>query len=369
MMRALRDGLSTRGHPVSVLSLQLATGIRNTLARRVWRRVDRSSEEVRRIRRALRRLADELRTVPEDAVCVAFEAWTAAICAESGRRTIYRVAGLGSITDEWIRNGFVDAKSRHIPWLRATERRGFQSAARVVTLSPAGRAAIAGLGAAAENVVVIANGIDPGPPPEPRSVSGDGGDRDRSDDAEVRLLCVANLRPVKGVDVLAIALAGLEDDVRRRVRFVHLGDGNAPGNPTFEHARDTLTRAGVAHEFCGAVPPRRVDAELRAADLFVLPSRVEMFSNALLEAMAAALPIVATDAGASAAVLGERAHTDGLVVPPGDAAALAAALARAIGDLALRRAQGTANRARVQAEFSLERTIESYAALVCEVAR
>ena len=358
----LGAGLRRQGHDVATVSRPYAANVGNSLVRRVWRRIDYSSEEVRRIRGALGGLAADLRDVPRDTVCIAFEAWSAATCVESGLTTICRVAGLGSITDEWIRNGFVDGASRHVPWLRTTERHGFQGAARVVALSSAGREAVAGLGAAAESVVVIPNGIAAGVCPGPRAVSD-------CDDAEVRLLCVANLRPVKGVDVLATALAGLDDDVRRRVRLVHLGDGNAPGNSTFERARDTLTRADVAHEFCGAVPPERVDAELRAADLFVLPSRVEMFSNALLEAMAAALPIVATDAGASAAVLGERARMDGLVVPPGDAVALAAALARAIRDPALRRAHGLANRARVETEFSVERTIDSYAALVREVAR
>lgn len=357
-LRLLRDGLTQRGHAVTVCACPLAAKVRNTLLRRAWRRIDPSSEEVHRIRRALRELGDAARSATPDTVCLAFEAWTAAACARAGRRTVLRVAGLGAITDEWIRNGFVAAGSRHVPGLRSLEREGFERAARVVALSTAGRAAVAGLGAADSRVIVIPNGVALPPPRRPRA---------RAD--RMTILCVANLRPVKGVDVLARALAGVPPASRASVRLVHLGGGNATGNRTFEEARGALAAAGVEHEFRGAVSAADVASALAAADVFVLPSRVEMFPNALLEAMAAGLPAVATAVGAVPEILGPENAEAGLLVPPDDEAALGGAIVRLLEHDGLRAERGRANRSRVAERYSLEGTVDAYAALLRDVAR
>jgi glycosyltransferase involved in cell wall biosynthesis len=358
MLRHLRDGLRARGHAVSILSRPLTRGVRQTLFRRAWRRLDASSEEVHRIRLALTDLEGAVESAAEGAVCVAFEAWTAAICARAGRRTIYRVAGLGSITDEWIRNGFVSARSRHVAWLRALEREGFEAAERVVVLAEAGRRAIAGLGADDDRVTLVPNGI----------AVGDSVDRSDRDGRVVTALCVANLRPVKGVDVLARAVAALPERRRAMVRLVHVGAGADPGNPGYARARAALEGSRVDHEFRGALPPDGVQAALREADVFVLPSRKEMFSNALLEAMAAGLPVIGTAVGATPEVLGMETAAAGLVVPPDDPEALTAALDRLIGDGELRRLRGSANRERVLARYTLDHTLDAYARLVRQVA-
>src|SRR5205085_7244813 len=90
-----------------------------------------------------------------------------------------------------------------------------------------------------------------------------------------------------------------------------------------------------------------LDACLAAADVAVLPSLQEGLGVAALEAMAAARPVVASRVGGlgEAVVHGET----GLLVPPADPGALAAALARLIGDPALRVRLGAAGRARVLA--------------------
>ena len=363
-LRHLQTGLAERGHAVTLLSHPLMRGVRNTLVRRPGgqgrnrRQIDASSEEVHRIRKALRSLEAEVRAGPPDAVCMAFEAWTAAVCAQAARRTIYRVAGLGSITDEWIRNRFIDGSSRQVPWLRERERAGFASTDRLVVLSEAGRRAVSGLGAAPDRICVIPNGIDVGTAPERLRASG----------RPVTILSVANLRHVKGVDVLARAVAALDESTRGGVRLLHVGDGNEPGNPCFEAALDALDAAGVQHEFRGVVSADGVAAALAEADVFVLPSRVEMFPNALLEAMASGLPAIGTDVGAVPEILGQANAASGLLVPPDDAGALSHALAALLRSDALRRDRGAANRERIRESFSLTSTLDAYAALIRRVA-
>ncbi|MGD0265460.1 MAG: glycosyltransferase family 4 protein [Candidatus Methylomirabilota bacterium] len=109
----------------------------------------------------------------------------------------------------------------------------------------------------------------------------------------------------------------------------------------------------------GEVPDVR--PHLRAASAFVFPSWAEGLPNALLEAMAMALPCVATDIGpiADAAINGEEA----LLVPVRSPRELAAALARILTQPALAARLGRAARKRVEAEFSLERAVDVLEAL------
>ncbi len=93
----------------------------------------------------------------------------------------------------------------------------------------------------------------------------------------------------------------------------------------------------------------------RLFDVFVLPSRAEGLSQALLEAMALALPVIASRAGGNVDVV--RDGEDGLLVPPRDPGAFAAALARLLGDVALRRHLGERARRAARERFPLEATV------------
>jgi glycosyltransferase involved in cell wall biosynthesis len=104
--------------------------------------------------------------------------------------------------------------------------------------------------------------------------------------------------------------------------------------------------------FLGQV--RDVAPYLAAADVFVLSSDAEGFSNALLEAMASSLACVATDVGGNAEALAEGA---GVVVPPRDESALAAALTALLADESRRKALGEAARRRAVETFGLERMV------------
>lgn len=116
----------------------------------------------------------------------------------------------------------------------------------------------------------------------------------------------------------------------------------------------------------GTLPSHKVVERMRAADLFVLSSHEEGISNAALEAMACGLPVVTTNAGGMAEAV--RDGIDGFVVPVRDIAALTDRIARLLADPALREQMGRSARARVEAEFSLERQArvfeEMYASVV-----
>ena len=122
--------------------------------------------------------------------------------------------------------------------------------------------------------------------------------------------------------------------------------------------------AGPGVRFAGELSD--VSPWLRAADAFVLPSSAEGLSNAMLEAMAAALPIVATRVGGAADCI-EHGRS-GLLVPPEDTNALADTLAGLLADP--HRAQlGARARAIAEQRFSLESLADRLAALYVELGR
>jgi glycosyltransferase involved in cell wall biosynthesis len=106
------------------------------------------------------------------------------------------------------------------------------------------------------------------------------------------------------------------------------------------------------------LPQDELIERMRRWDIFVLSTLGETMSRALMEAQACALPIVATDvSGVSAAI---RHGENGLLVPPKDAAALAAALDQLVRDPSLRNRLGARGRAHVVEHYSAERCWNSY---------
>src|SRR5262249_40414766 len=94
---------------------------------------------------------------------------------------------------------------------------------------------------------------------------------------------------------------------------------------------------------------------------FVLPSESEGFPNAVLEAMAAGLPIVASDLPALREIVTDK--EDGLLVPSGDPDALARALCCVIGNRELAWRMGGKGRESVRARFSVERMVSAFEAI------
>ncbi len=109
-----------------------------------------------------------------------------------------------------------------------------------------------------------------------------------------------------------------------------------------------------------------VAAVMAAFDIFALPSRWEGFGLVLLEAMAQGLPIVGSAAGSIPEIVVEG--ETGLLVPPGDAAALGRALASLAADPARARSLGAAGRRRLDTVYGLRRMIDAYTRLYRELA-
>ncbi|MBX6364984.1 MAG: glycosyltransferase [Gemmatimonadetes bacterium] len=164
------------------------------------------------------------------------------------------------------------------------------------------------------------------------------------------------LVPEKGVDVLIDALARLP-----AVRLL-LVLGAGPERPRLEARARAAGLAERVH-FAGRIDSRRMPDWLAALDALALPSRTtrrwsEQFGRILVEAMACGVPVVASDAGEIRHVVGDA----GVLVPEGDAAALAAAVAPLAADPGRREAFGRRGRERVLQRFTHERIAADTAA-------
>ena len=225
----------------------------------------------------------------------------------------------------------------------------------LVTCTAAGAAHLGALSPSPEKVTLVHHGLDFSRfPISPRPASLRDG---RSDRDPAIILSVGRAVEKKGFDDLLQALALLPRELSWR--FIHIG-----GGPLLEALKSQAESLGISGriEWLGPQDQPAVLARLQSGDLFVLASRVardgdrDGLPNVLLEAQSQSLPVVATRAGAIEELIigGEN----GLLVEPGDRSALAAAIARLIGDPAQRAKLGARGAARLVREFSLDHGID-----------
>jgi len=177
-----------------------------------------------------------------------------------------------------------------------------------------------------------------------------------------RVVAVANLRREKGHDVLLRAAA----DVVCAFPDAHVE--LVGGGAELQALRTLAHELGLERVVSFLGHREDVRSRLDAADIFVLPSRSEAFPNAVLEAMAAGLPVIASDVGGVREVV--RHAATGLIVPPGDPVALASAICRLMADPPLAHGLGDAARTEVTARYSFDRMIDQFEALyLTELAR
>lgn len=235
--------------------------------------------------------------------------------------------------------------------LRASETAALAGATEVIVSSATTAWLLAEeYGVPAEQVTVVRPGTEPAPP-----ARGSGG-------AAPALLAVGSVVPRKGYDVLIAALADLAD---LAFHLTIVGDrGRDLGTASAISAQISAMDLTACVTLAGAVPEKELAAFYAGADLFVLASRYEGYGMAYADAIAHGLPVVGCDAGAVREVVGDA----GILVPPDDPAALAAALRPLISDAAAR--ERLAARARMAAS-RLPRWAESgrqFAAVLTRVA-
>jgi len=167
------------------------------------------------------------------------------------------------------------------------------------------------------------------------------------------VLTVGRMVPYKGLDVLLAAAERLD------ARVVLVGGG--PEEPRLR------ALAGRRVEFAGRVSDDDLVAHYHAADVFCLPSVTiaEAFGIVLLEAMACGLPLVTTALPTGVSAVNRQGVT-GIVVPPGDAGALAEALRAMLADEARRKTYGAAAREVLETEYTAALMAARYVTLYRE---
>jgi len=216
------------------------------------------------------------------------------------------------------------ARVASLAWRRRRERRVVRSATRVICNSDfTRRAVLSAYGPAESNVLTIHKAVDVSAfappadlPPDPLP------DRARYG----RLAFVGANWQIKGLDVLLKALARLW----RLPGPVTLAVAGQDPSPTGARMRRLCRKLGLQRHvfFLGRLDRRQLAALLWHSDVFVLPSRQEAFGVSALEALAAGVPVVASNVGGLGEIL--RDGREAVLCPPGDPMALAEALVRVL---------------------------------------
>lgn len=229
----------------------------------------------------------------------------------------------------------------------------------LITESEASRRFLLGrLGYPKERVKTIYNGVDIARWPASKLERRRKRLELRLDHEDVLVGCVGRLDAQKGHSVLIDAMDRLRDS--HKVRCVIIGDGPLRGRLEAQIRRLNLERSvwllGERDD---------VVSWLSAFEAFVLPSLWEGLPNALLEAMAIGLPVVASDVDGVPEVV--TSGHNGLLAPPRDPRALAQAIALLSEDASLRRQLGTAAHMTIAERFSLPAMISGYEAAYRDV--
>jgi glycosyltransferase involved in cell wall biosynthesis len=257
-----------------------------------------------------------------------------------GKKTIIKIANSGQRSDiRRMQSNMLPGQRQMLPVALGAD--------RIVAINEEIIAELREVGVPPERIVVIPNGVE---------IDGDY-KRDYRLDSNVTVVFVGRLHPQKGLDVLLPAFKQVicsRPDLGWRLWL--LGDG-----PLRTELEMMTKQLGIAQKvkFWGRV--NDVSAYLAQADMFVLPSRAEGMSNALLEAMAYGLPCVATRISGNVGLI-QHGET-GLLVTPESETNLAEALIRLADDEILRQKVGRLARQTIESECSIDSIAKRYVEL------
>lgn len=178
------------------------------------------------------------------------------------------------------------------------------------------------------------------------------------------IVCLGRLTPWKGHRPLLRAFAQVLAR-RPEARLLVVGEVAFWGQEYEQELRDLAARLGLGERVIWAGFRSDVPEILRRCDFLVLPSRDEPFGRVLVEAMATGKPVIATQSGGAPEIV--RSGETGLLVPPEDPDALAAAMLRLVEDSAARRAWGEAAMARARECFDVRRVVGQVQAIYEEM--
>ena len=352
-IRVLAEGQARRGHDVTVLA-----------ANRGWQT---SIETVGGVRVVL---APRLGTIASTPICPSLPRWLSRLEAdvthlhfphppgEVAHLLVGRAAGMVITYHADI------VRQRHLlPLYEPLLRRVLGRANRILATSPAYIESSRFLRAVRDKCVVVPIGIDVG-----RFESRSGEPRaplrarwHLPPDRPVAVF-VGRLRYYKGLDYLLRSLPLVPD-----LHLLLVG-----GGPLWNSTRALAGALGVANRvvFTGDVDDGDLPACYAAGDLFVLPShtRAEAFGTSIVEAMAAGLPVISTEIQTGTSWVNQDGVT-GLVIPPCDPGALAAAMGALAADPARRSAMGRAGRARAHEMFEASMMVEAVEGVYRDVLR
>ena len=343
--RSVSDGDGTNGHPriVRLPMTEAHWGITNVRSvRRHWRVAAQMRAEWRR-RAAVFHCA---RALPEG---------FAALCATRACRSARYVCWTHGEELQYAKS------SRELTALLTWVHRG---ASAIIANSRNTARELQLLGVPSEKVHVVYPGVDVA-----RFAASGAGMAIRKRyvrDGEILLVTIGRLQRRKGHDVTIEALASLKSELPR-LKYLIVGDGE--GRASLERLVDSKGVRDLV-TFTGAVAAEELPAYYAAADIFVHPNRVdngdvEGFGIVFLEAAAAGVPVIGGNTGGVPEAV--EANVTGLLVSGTDSVELVRAIRTLAGDAALRRAMGTAGRARVSRQFTWERAAADVASIQSEL--
>jgi glycosyltransferase involved in cell wall biosynthesis len=202
-------------------------------------------------------------------------------------------------------------------------------------------------GAPLQKTYLCYNGVDtsifhPGPAARPEKLNG----------ASVVIGTVANLREEKGIDLLLKAYALLQKMVGGTKLFI-VGDG-----PQMDDLQKLSRELGVAEDTLFLIGKPDISNEMRALDIFVLPSYSEAFSNALLEAMSSGCAVIGSNIGGTPELIEDGRN--GLLFQTRSPEDLAAKLRMVVENAELRAQFQRVSAARAREEFSLQKNLAGF---------
>ena len=266
----------------------------------------------------------------------------------SGKRNVAKIATAGKIGPH--SKGFVGAIILGL----------FKKSGAIISMTNEIDHELYGIGAKTEKIHRITNGVD-----VQRFHPGDSEEKqlwrqqhDLEKDAVI-VLFSSRLVYRKGLDVLLEAWPAVVS-VHSRAHLVIVGSGEDQSDSTEQEMRALVRDRKIPHVlFYGAV--EQPESLLKVADVFVFPSRKEGFPNALMEAMAAGLPVLASDIGGVRPLI-ENGKT-GFIFSCGNSAELGEKLTDVLGQLEKCRCVGTRARERMVKYHSFGETAEKYVSL------